>query len=428
MNTTFSSRTQVLTFACLAIISGLVLLVLFEPGLNYHITPPTAAMDSSEFASLVAAASDSHVNHAESIDVLTNGNAFYPSELAAIGAARSSVHLVAFIFHPSPIGDRFLAALIERAEAGVRVRVLVDAVGSSPTSNSYFEPLRAAGGIVAWYQPILWSTLKRFNNRTHREIIVIDGTIGFVGGASIASHWLEGEKDEPPWRDTMLKVTGGLAVGLQTAFAQNWLESAGEILIGPETFPRPAQDPERIPGMVVISAPSPAHSSKARVLFQTLLASARKSIDINSPYFLPDERARQELIAAVARGVRVRIITPGQANNHPMARRASRRRYGELLIAGVEVYEFQPGMIHAKILLIDGQWAVAGSTNFDSRSFDLNDEVNLAALDRDLVSRLSVDFAHDLIVSQRITYDAWQNRPWTERLMALGAFFLERQE
>jgi cardiolipin synthase len=219
-----------------------------------------------------------------------------------------------------------------------------------------------------------------------------------------------------------------MTTGLQVAFAQNWLESTGEILVSPETYPMKATPARESPGMVVISAPSPARSSKARVLFQVLLASARKSIDINSPYFLPDESARRELETAVARGVRVRIITPGDANNHPMARRASRRRYGELLQAGVKIYEYQPGMIHAKILMIDGQWAVVGSTNFDSRSFDLNDEVNVAVRSDSVVARLSEDFANDLNDSLEITYDAWQSRSWTERLLALGTFFLERQD
>ena len=261
-----------------------------------------------------------------------------------------------------------------------------------PTPDRYFATLRAAGGRVSWYQPIRWYTLKRFNNRTHREIIVVDGTIGFIGGAGIASHWLEPKRSERPWRDTMLRVSGNLVVGLQTAFAENWIESTGEVLADATVFPEIRSNAKERAGLVVIGTPSPARSSPARVLFQVLLASARKSIDINSPYFLPDPSARRELIAAAGRGVRIRIITPGSANNHPIARRASRRRYGELLKAGVEIYEYQPGMIHAKILILDSLWSVVGSTNFDSRSFDLNDEINVAVTDRELAARLTVDF------------------------------------
>jgi cardiolipin synthase len=178
----------------------------------------------------------------------------------------------------------------------------------------------------------------------------------------------------------------------------------------------------------VIGTPSPARSSRARVLFQVLLAAARESIDINSPYFLPDSSARRELIAAARRGVRVRIITPGRANNHPVARRASRKRYGELLKAGVEIDEFQPGMIHAKILVVDCLWSVVGSTNFDSRSFDLNDEVNMAVLDRELAGRLRVDFERDRALSRPVTYAEWENRPIGEKALAMLGLFLERQE
>ena len=423
--TTF--QTKLIAVASLLVMTLLLLLVLFEPGLKYRVDPPAVPLDSPEFIRLLANASDSRVGSAADVEVLTNGETFYASELAAINTANTSIDVAAFIFHPSAIADRFLTALIERARSGVKVRLLVDAVGSFVTPNHYLQPLRDAGGSVSWYQPVSWSSLKRFNNRTHREIIVVDGNVGFVGGAGVAEHWASGD-GEPPWRDTMLKVSGELTTGLQVAFAQNWLESTGEILVSPETYPVKAAPARGISGMVVISAPSPARSSRARVLFQVLLASARKSIDINSPYFLPDESARRELETAVARGVRVRIITPGDANNHPMARRASRRRYGELLQAGVKIYEYQLGMIHAKILMIDGQWAVVGSTNFDSRSFDLNDEVNLAVRSDSVVARLSEDFANDLKDSREITYEAWQNRSWTERLLALGTFFLERQE
>ena len=411
-----------------AVTCGLLLLVLFEPGLAYHVVAPVTSSSSSAFLRLLAAITGSAVEHAQTVEVLTNGEAFYEAELAAIRAARKSVHIVAFIFHPGEIGDRFLAALTERAQAGATVRVLVDAIGSFPTPDRYFATLRAAGGIVAWYQPVRWYTLKRFNNRTHREIIVVDAETGFVGGAGIASHWFAGNRRQRPWRDTMLRVTGGIVSGLQTAFAENWLEATGEILMDPELFPAIRSPAEGTAGFVAIGTPSPARSSPARVLFQALLAAARETIDVNSPYFLPDRSARRELIAAVARGVRVRVITPGRFNNHPVARLASRRRYGELLEAGVEIHEFQPGMIHAKIFVMDGLWSVVGSTNFDSRSFDLNDEVNLAIMDRALAARLHIDFERDRASSERVTLTDWRERGLGERALAMLGRILERQE
>lgn len=411
-----------------AVTCGLLLLVLFEPGLAYHVEGPVTSSSSSAFLRLLAGVTGSAVERAQTVEVLTNGEAFYEAELAAIRAARKSVHIVAFIFHPGEIGDRFLAALTERARAGATVRVLVDAIGSFPTPDRYFATLRAAGGIVAWYQPVRWYTLKRFNNRTHREIIVVDAETGFVGGAGIASHWFAGNRRQRPWRDTMLRVTGGIVSGLQTAFAENWLEATGEILMDPELFPAIRSPAEGTAGFVAIGTPSPARSSPARVLFQALLAAARETIDVNSPYFLPDRSARRELIAAVARGVRVRVITPGRFNNHPVARLASRRRYGELLEAGVEIHEFQPGMIHAKIFVMDGLWSVVGSTNFDSRSFDLNDEVNLAIMDRALAARLHIDFERDRASSERVTLTDWQERGLGERALAMLGRILERQE
>ena len=411
-----------------AVSAALLLLVLFEPSLGYRLTAPPPDPASGDFQRILAANTGSRLQAARTIEVLTDGAAFYGAELEAILAATRSVHIEAFIFHPSAIGDRFLEALIERAQAGVTVRVVIDAIGSFPTPDAYFARLRAAGGHVAWYQPIRWYTLKRFNNRTHREIIVVDGTTGFVGGAGIASHWLGHKHRRQAWRDTMLRVTGPLVAGLQTAFAENWLESTGEILADSAVFPAIDGDAADAPGLVVIGTPSPARSSPVRVLFQILLAGARESIDINSPYFLPDPSARSELIAAAGRGVRVRVITPGRGNNHPIARLASRRRYGELLKAGVEIHEYQPGMIHAKILVVDGLWSAVGSTNFDSRSFDLNDEINIAVSDRALAARLEVDFAHDLALSRRVTYVEWEKRRLGEKALATLGVFLERQE
>ncbi len=419
---------EILVALCATASCVLLLLVLFEPGLRYDVAGSLPDLTTPEFLRVLGAITDSAVHDAQSVEVLTDGGVFYEAELAAIRTARTSVHIEAFIFHASAIGDRFLEVLVERAKAGVAVRIVVDAIGSFPTPDRYFATLRAAGGRVAWYQPIRWYTLKRFNNRTHRELIVVDGTIGFVGGAGIASHWADEGQGTMPWRDTMLRVTGSLVGGLQTAFCENWLESSGEVLANAAVFPDVRTLAGSSAGLVVIGTPSPARSSRARVLFQVLLTAARESIDLNSPYFLPDASVQRVLMAAARRGVRVRVITPGRATNHPVARRASRRRYGELLKAGVEIYEYQPRMIHAKILVVDGNWCVAGSTNFDSRSFDLNDEINMAVQDRELAARLNTDFERDRASSLRVTYAAWQRRPLGEKALATMGRFLERQE
>jgi cardiolipin synthase len=414
----------------------LFLLVLFEPGLKYQIKAPEHPLDADEFLCLVGALSDAQIHRDSRVDVLTNGTVFYEAQLDAIRNAKRSINLEAYIFLKGGIGQRYVEALAERARAGVKVNLVIDAIGSFATWNRTFAPLREAGGRVCWYQPIRWYTLKRFNNRTHRELLIIDGEVGFIGGAGIGDNWLTGIKGEPAWRDTVVRVTGDLVIGLQTTFAENWLEAADEILIGHEYFPackRMTQDdghktPDEAAGLVVISAPTAGRSTRARVLFQTLLAAAKQSIHINSPYFLPDRSVQRELIRAVQRGVKVTIITPGEHSDHLMTRRASRRRYGELLKGGAEIYEYQPAMIHAKVLVIDGVWSVVGSTNFDNRSFGLNDEVNLAAMCRPLAVRLNEDFLRDLQASHPITWDEWRRRPLSERIVETLGRVIERQQ
>ena len=425
---------QVLGLVALGIVAVLLFLVLFEPPLRYEVVAPPLPLDSDQFLYLLGALADAQVHQHSTVEVLSGGQAFYEAELDAIREAHLSIHIEAFLFTPGQITDRFVAALTERARAGVHVRLVLDAIGCFHTPNRYFRQLRAAGGKVFWYQPLRWYTLKRVNNRTHRELIVIDGRLGFIGGAGISPHWLGGMKGERPWHDMMCRVRGELVTGLQTTFAENWLESSNEILASPENFPRalgPGGEQEsagRVRGLVVISTPTAARSTRARLVFQVLLASARQSILINSPYFLPDRSARRELVTAVKRGVKVSVITPGPANNHPLTRLTSRRLYGQLLKGGVEIYEYQPGMIHKKALVIDSVWSVVGSTNFDTRSFGLNDEVNLAALDAELAGRLAGDFESEKRQSRQITYEDWRRRPVPEKLFSLVGLVLQRQE
>ena len=259
-------------------------------------------------------------------------------------------------------------------------------------------------------------------------MLIIDGAIGFIGGAGWADHWYKSQgKDKPQWRDTMVRVEGDGAAGL-IRLRRKLAESSGEIITGYEYFPyvKPAI---KTPALVVGSAPTTGTSTKARVLFQTLLNSANKSIYITTPYFLPDASARNELVRAVKeRHLDVRIVVPGYHNDHMMTRSSSRRLYGDVLEAGGKIYEYEPSMIHAKILIIDGIWSVVGSTNFDSRSFGINDEVNMAVLDPQLAARLTQDFWKDVQQSREITYSQWKHWPHIERANeAFGALF-ERQQ
>lgn len=410
----------------------LFVLVLAEPGLPYQINERLPPPEDHEFVGLIAALVDAPVAKAASIRVLTNAVEFYPEEFAAIARARHSVHLEAYVFHVSAVADRLVSLLTERARAGVRVRLVIDAIGSWRTPSAYFDALRAAGGEVGWYQPVRWHTLKRFNNRTHRELIVVDGEVAFVGGAGIASWWDTGPPGQPPWRDTMVRLEGTIVTSVQAAFAENWLESTGHLLTDPGSFVHcralsipPSGGAEAI---VVTGTPSAGRATRARMLFQLLIAGARSSIRITSPYFLPDRSMRAELRGAVLRGVRVQVVVPGALNNHPIARRASRRRYGDLLAAGVELLEYAPSMNHSKVLIVDGLWVVVGSSNFDNRSFGLNDEINLAVPDRALAARLIEDFEADAALSRPVDLLSWRKRPMSERLLALAGALIERQQ
>lgn len=424
-----STAFLIIAIIAIAVQSFMLFLALFEPGLDYKIsTPPTEPLESEEFLRILEAITDAKLQRRSSVEVLTNAEVYYEAELQAIRAAEHSVNLEAYIFQKGEVARRFVDALTERARRGVEVRLVLDAIGSFATWDSYLKDLRAAGGRVAWYHPLRWRTLARINNRTHREIIVVDGRVGFLGGSGFADHWLLGDEKNPPWRDTMFRVEGGAVTSLQSTFVENWLEASGEILTGKEFFPF-SEAESRTAALIVDSSPSMGGSTRARILYQTLLASARKSILITTPYFLPDRSARAEMIRAISeRGVEVKIIVPGSHSDHLLTRRSSRRLFGYLLRAGAQIYEYEPAMIHTKTMVVDGAWSVVGSTNFDNRSFGLNDEVNLAAYDEKLAARLGEDFARDLASSRAVSYEEWQRRSIFERIYEWLGWVLERQQ
>jgi cardiolipin synthase len=419
------------SLAAVVIVAVLIFLVLFEPTVAYRARRPAAPIDAREFVNYLAAIVNARLLPPGEVRVLNRGEDVFAAELRAIREAKRSIHLEVYLFLRGRVAQEMLAALEERARNGVRVRLIIDRYGSLLTPKRYFDALLAAGGEVCWYQPIAWYTLKRLNNRTHRDLLVVDGAVAFVGGLGVADYWVGPPRRGRPWRDTMIQVSGPLAMGLQTSFAENWLEAAGEIL-PEEEFEAGAHEHELAPpgpevALVVNSAPSEGRSTRARTLFQILVASARESIRIASPYFIPDRRLCEELVDAARRGVSVTVLVPGSWNNHPLTRLASRRRYGKLLDGGVAIHEYQPAMMHAKILIVDHVWSVLGSTNFDNRSFGLNDEVNVAILQKTLAEKLEADFAADLGRSRAVSLEQWRRRALAERAFASVARLLERQ-
>jgi cardiolipin synthase len=427
----YAQSTWFIVLALVAILlqAKLILLALFGPGLDYEITrTPYVSLESEDFVDILRVLSDAQVYRNTKIEVLPNGEVYYDAELAAIRQAKQSINLEAYIFQKGEVTRRFIEALTERARAGVRVNLVLDAVGSMGTPQNDFTPLLDAGGNVALYHPMRWYTWPRFNNRTHRELIIIDGTVGFIGGSGFADHWLLSKEGSPRWRDTMFRVEGEAVAGLQSSFVENWVEASGEILTGKEYFPFEASEGDAV-ALIVNSSPSAGRSTRARMIFQTFLASARNTLYITTPYFLPDRSVRAELIRAVKeRGVDVKVLVPNDYNDHLLVRRSSRRLYGELLQAGIRIYEYQASMLHVKTLVVDGLWSVVGTTNLDNRSFGLNDEVNLASRDPKIASRLVSIFNDDLSRSRRITYEEWRDRSFVERFEESIAGLLERQQ
>ena len=426
---TVSTSFIVIAYLSILAMAVLIIVALFDPGLRYRVSAsPSESNDSDDFLHMLEALVDAKVNQTTRLTVLTNGPTFYEAELEAIRGAERSVNLEAYILQKGEIGQRFVTALTERSQAGVTVNVVLDGVGSAGVGKNFFSDLKKAGGNVVWYNGMKWNKLPHFNNRTHRELLIIDGRTAFIGGAGVADHWFKDKSKHPRWRDTMVKVEGDAVPHLQATFAENWLESCGEVLFGPDHFVR--QECERQGDVLIVnSTPSGGGATRARMLFQVLLASATKTIHITTPYFLPDRSVIDELVRAVReRNVEVVVLVPGKRSDHMLTRSSSRHAYGKLLKAGASIHEYEPSMIHAKILLIDSIWGVVGSTNFDNRSFGINDEVNLAARDPDFTQRLQQDFAKDLACSRKVTYQEWKRRPVLERAPELLGWVLERQQ
>ena len=404
---------------------------IFGPTPKYDIAnrEQLPANDSPNFLVLLESMVDAKVNRAGSLEILKNGPAFYTAELEAIRNARRSVNLEAYIFQKSAIGSQYLEAMAERARSGVAVNVVLDAFGSASVTRAFFRPLLDAGGKVNWYNSPAWYRMTQLDNRTHRELLIVDGQIGFIGGAGIADQWFSGAQGQPRWRDTVVRVQGEAVPNLQATFAENWLAACGELLTGDAYFPEIAW-PHKTAAMVINSTPTVGGSTRARILFQLLLASAKRSISITTPYFLPDKSLMRELCRAIEdRGVKVRILVPGRKSDHLLTRSTSRGRLRPTVEGrgrGLRVPAFDDSCQRCCASM--GYGAVVGSTNFDNRSFGINDEINLAVCDSAFAERLERDMSGDLEQSRRVSLDEWRKRPVTERAPELLGWILERQQ
>ena len=356
-----------------------------------HEIAPLYSAGSAEFQQSAGSLLGPNFVEGNNIITLVNGREIFPAMLKAVRSAKHSITFETYVFWNGEIGRQFTDALAERARAGVKVHAILDAFGTRPMGNENLSKLREAGVEVVKYHSIFWLDIRRYNNRDHRKLLVVDGKTAFVGGAGIADEW-KGDADSPKhWRDNHYQVTGPVVAQLQATFMNNWLRTRGQLLHGADYFP-PLQSTGSFRAQAVRSS---ARNANLDLLYLLAIASARKTLLIENAYFLPDELTRKELVAAAKRGVRIEIVVPGKHIDQKLARLASKRHWPELLEAGIKIYEYQPTMVHVKLMIVDGVFVSIGSGNFDNRSVRLNDEANLDVLDRQFASEQTRLFEMD---------------------------------
>ena len=345
---------------------------------------------------------------------LYNGDQIFPAMLGAIARAERSITFETYIYWSGDVGQRFSDALSERARAGVKVHVVLDWVGSGRMDQSMLDEMAKAGVEIEKYHPPRWYTIGRFNNRTHRKLLVVDGRIGFTGGVGVADKWDGHAQDIDHWRDSHFRLEGPAVAQMQAAFLDNWLETRGVLLHGGDYFPAIAPAGDHVAQVFRSSATDGSES--VRLMYLLSIASAKRSVLIANAYFVPDAFAVRELVQAAQRGVQVELIVPGQKTDAVVVRWASRALWGELLQAGVKIYEYQPTMYHVKVMCVDDCWTTVGSTNFDNRSFRLNAEANLNIMNEEFAREQGRAFEADKAKSTPVTYARWKKRPLLQRI------------
>lgn len=348
------------------------------------------------------------------VKTLVNGDEFFPAMLEAIRSAKRSITLESYIWTSGYISNKFIEALTERASAGVKVHIIVDGMGTLKLEESDKERMREAGVEIYTYGREHWYEIKPdINHRTHRKLLIVDGKVGFTGGMCIDDRWLGNAEHDKVWRETQVRVEGPVVRQMQAVFATNWLQTTSSLLLGEDYFPQPEEAGDAL-SLCYRSGKNEAPQN-ARLGYLFAIAAARKSIDIANAYFVPDQLSTDMLVEARGRGVRVRIIVPA-INDSAFGRAATRSRWGPLLDAGVEIYLYEPAMYHAKTMVVDDVLLTIGSSNFDNRSFSLNDEVTLKVLDRRVAAENMKIFEDDLRRSRQMTREEYESRPWYIKL------------
>lgn len=382
-----------------------------------HLKLPELRITEPSFRATLVGYTSGAVLGGNKVDVLLNGDEIFPAKLEAIRSARKTITYAQYVFEEGPPAAETVQALAERSRAGVKVHVLIDAVGSLLMPSEYWNTLIEAGCEVASYRPLTPWTFDRLNYRNHRRILVVDGRIGITGGSGTSGKWSGNGRQEGQWRDTDMRVEGPVVGQLQGAFAENWLEATGVALGGPDYFPRPIEAKGDVESHIVRSSPA-GGSVEMYTMFLLAMASARRTIYITNPYFVPDDKMIETLVQARRRNVRVVLLLPG-AIDHNLVREASRSQFGRLFEAGIKVYEYRAALLHSKTMVIDSIWSTVGSTNLDRRSFELNEELNLVVYGGEVARRLERVFVDDLEQSREVTYAQWRNRGIHRRILEM---------
>jgi cardiolipin synthase len=412
----WSSRgTTYVRMPIIAFIGGLVVMTLLVVVIWSMTREPATELHVSQLGELqtllpsLVGLTQSSLEQGNSVEVLQNGDAFFPAVFRDVAAARQTIHVESYIWYDGQLSRQFVQLLARKAREGVEVRVLVDGSGGKAVKGDQQKTLEGAGAKVALFHPPRFRDLGRINNRDHRKLVIVDGRVGYTGGFGFADEWTGHAQDKKHYRDTGLRLAGPVVLRMQAAFTENWIEETGEIPADDKSFPHSAPA-GNIPAHVAYTSPTGSISS-VQILYYLAIKSARREIVIQNPYLLPDAAAIAALEEAVQRGVDVRIMVPSDdATDNAIVQHASHHHFGTLLKRGVKIWEYKPTLLHQKVIIVDGIWSSVGSTNFDDRSFQLNDEINVGVLDAGVARQLRAAFDADLPHATQRHFDEWQKR------------------
>ncbi len=359
------------------------------------------------------------------VEVLQNGDGFFPPFFEDIARAKESIHFETYVWWKGEICDRLARTLAEKARQGVEVRMTLDATGSSKGDDELFEQMEKAGVKISHYHPIRLRDVGLINNRTHRKVAIFDGKVAYVFGHGMAQEWTGHAQDGEHWRDTGVRLQGPIVNSVQGTFAENWMEMTAEVLAGDKYFPHlEAAGPVR----AHLTASSPNGGvARLELLYKMAIASAQKELIIQNPYFIPDQELVDLLVRAVKRGVRVRVMVPGKVTDSSVVRHAGHAQFEQLVRGGVEIYEYQKTLNHQKVMMIDGIWSQVGSANFDDRSLDINDEATVGMIDRAITEQLKTAFEEDLEDCTRVDLETWDQRSAWHKLQDSFSYTINEQ-